>query len=191
MNKRFVGVLSVIALCSAVALTGCARQIALHASNGLGATIGATYAGPISQPVAMSGVGLSEAVPSRADVTAAVPPETAFAKCSVEGSTCLGNPNVTATVTLARVTSTVDIPDQLQNRLVYVIRWDGFRCSSHGPNPVTVDSCTQITFIDAHTGQDLGATISGTTAFDPAVHAVNPQGTPGEKPTLSPASPTG
>lgn len=111
MNKRFVGALSVIALCIAVALTGCARQIALHASNGLGATIGATYAGPISQPVTMSGVGLSEAVPSSADVTAAVTPKTAFAKCSVQGSTCLALPSITATVTLARVTSTEDFPD--------------------------------------------------------------------------------
>ena len=74
---------------------------------------------------------------------------------------------------------------------MYVIRWDGFKCSSSGPHPVTVDSCTQLTFIDAQTGQDLGATQTGTTAFDPAVHAVNPQGTPGEKPTLSPASPAG
>jgi hypothetical protein len=138
----------------------------------------------------MSDIGISEAVPSSADVSgAALTPAMAFAKCSVKGSSCLADPNVTGTVSLARVTSNVVTPDQLQNRLVYVIRWDGFKCASKGPTPLTIDSCTQVTFIDAQTGEDLGSTISGTTAFDPAAHAVNPQGTPGQKPKL-PMGPT-
>jgi len=157
-----------LTILAAAILGGCAaQQVALHAGASLGRLSG-TYDGPITQAVTMPGVGIFESVPSAADIRAAVvTPETAFSECSEAGSTCLRDPGITATETLARVTSTVDIPDQLQNRLVYVIRWDGFKCSSHGPRAVEVASCTQLTFIDARTGEDLGASISGTSAFDP------------------------
>jgi hypothetical protein len=178
--KRIICLAAVV---GAVALGGCAQQRPLHAVNGYGAGVSAAYSGPITKPVTMAGVGFAEAVPSASDVQdTAVTASAAFAKCSVAGSTCLSDPNVTASVTLARVTSTVVTPDQLQNRLVYVLRWDGFTCSGKGPTPVTIDSCTQLVFIDAQTGENLGATISGTAAFDPGVVPNNPPGTPGEKP---------
>jgi hypothetical protein len=165
-------------LITTVFLAGCAgnevpRSLPqLHAVNAAGATVTATYAGPITRPVNMQGVGIYEAVPSDSDVAAAtVTPQAAFGECRDPGSTCLGDPNTTGTVSLARVTSNTVTPDQLQNRLLYVIRWDGFRCSGHGPMAVTINSCTQLTFIDAQTGENLGATVSGTEAFDSSASA--------------------
>jgi hypothetical protein len=167
----------------------------LRAETAGGTVASATNDGSLAQAVTMPGVGISEAVPSAADAQVAVTAQTAFADCSAAGSGCITDAHATGTVTLARVTSTTVLPDQLQNMLVYVIRWDGFQCSPPAtPNPpagsaqntaVPTYDCTRMVFIDAQTGASLGAFTSGTSSFDPNAQ-IDPPIRSGGKPSLPP-----
>jgi len=154
-------------------LAGCGQGRGFHTITAAGVPLATVYTGAVTATTYAPTSHMTIAAPSPADAQAAlanVTPEQAFTHCGSKNSSCLGNPDASSTEFLARVTSETAMPDVLKDRLVYVIKWTGYKCFPNIVGPETPKDgydCTYMTFIDAQTGEDLGAVSGPSSIYDP------------------------
>lgn len=134
----------------------------------------ASYSGSVSTASTDQGSGIIFEPPSASDRPTVTWPAAVSACTSGTGSCLAGHPEH---VSLAVVTDTNAGPTTpsgaiipiMDHSLVYVVAQDGLSCAPSGSvsGGLATQSCTKLTFVDAHSGAVLYAT-EGPTVADPA-----------------------